>query len=95
MRDCAQETDMACTRDDAIFRLIAAWCARAIEDAPQGSLADLVTSELVRAVQCGDLLREFSEDAKLNKLTALREEGRQRAQSLIRAWSAPAPAGRQ
>ena len=42
-------TDMACARDDAIFRLLAAWCGNVVEDAPQGDLADIVTPELVAA----------------------------------------------
>jgi hypothetical protein len=86
---------MACTKDDAIFRLLAAWCANVVEDATQGDLVDIVTPELIHAVQRGDLFREFSEHAKLNRLAELRDEERQRVECMNRAWRAPAPSGRQ
>jgi hypothetical protein len=82
---------MPVTRQQAIIRLIGAWCERVIEDESYGlrvTLADALSLDAIEAVVQGDLLAEFDPEVRIVTLAQNDREIR-RQQELVRQWLAP------
>ena len=81
---------MSCTRSEAALRLIAAYPNRVIDDPDFVgiTLADYLAPDIITTVAQQDLLSEFSEAARQEKIRRLNAEA-QRHQELVRAWQAP------
>jgi hypothetical protein len=81
---------MSCSRSEAALRLIAAYTNRVIDD-PDFigiTLADYLAPEIITIVAEQDLLIEFSEEARQEKIRRLNAEAA-RHQELVRAWQVP------
>jgi hypothetical protein len=82
---------MPITRQQAIIRLIGAWCERVIEDESYElriTLADALSLDAIEAVVQGDLLAEFDPEVRIATLAQNDREIR-RQQELVRQWLAP------
>jgi hypothetical protein len=80
------------TRSEAIYRLIAYWVSRAVEEGESFTsrirLRDFVHPDVVDQVIAGNLLARFSARQRQQLLIEIDAET-ERQQQLIRAWAQP------
>ena len=79
---------MPCDRPEAIARLIALWCCRQCDDPEfhlRVTLRDFLDSDVISAVERGNLLVEFASDAIERRVAELHQELARR-QRLLLAW---------
>ena len=83
---------MSCSRSEATLRLIAAYTARVIDEGDaftaQFQLADYLQPGIITVVAAEDLLREFSEEARLEKIRRINAELDRRQKQMLAAWRA-------
>ena len=83
---------MSCSRSEATLRLIGAYCTRAVDGGEtftaQFQLADYLQPSIITVVADEDLLREFSEEARLEKIRRINAELDRRQKQMLAAWRA-------
>jgi hypothetical protein len=87
-----------CSRSEAIFRLMAAWLDRAMDEGPEFytrvTLANFLDTDVIDAVARGDLLSEHSEEKRQAEIRRFNVEAA-RQQELVAAWRSPDTGRRQ
>ena len=85
---------MPCSRQTAILRLIAMWCARTSEDDDLLSfhirLGDVLQDIVINTVMLGDLFADLDNPAEQPEAV---DRETQRRRQLIRAWLKPRTGG--
>jgi hypothetical protein len=83
---------MPCSRSEATLRLIAAYCSRAVDGGEaftaQFRLADYLEPQIISAVAEEDLLREFSDEVRQEKIRRINAELDRRQRQMLKAWQA-------
>ena len=83
---------MSCSRSEATLRLIAAYCSRAVDGGEaftaQFRLADYLEPQIISAVADEDLLKEFSDEMRLEKIRRINAELDRRQRQMLKAWQA-------